>query len=360
MEAKKLDIQKRKEEAKKQMREQEKAAAKGQPFPPGGMGVPTGMFGGPPGGNFPPGGMPPPPPGPGGMGDPRMRGPHPGPPGPGPMGGPRGPQGGGPMGPQGGGPMGPQGGGPMGPQGGGPMGPRPFGPRGEMGGPRRFPGPGPDNQGADNTEVDENAEDNNELLQSLYRDQRTNKFILNKITDEGKDIVNQLGFEGKVFLWKFSKMNPAQLNSMVKMVNTLGDECKRLHKENQMNPMVLGRMKRDVINELNRLNVDITQELARRHQHSMRGRGRGFPRGGGPGNFGRGRGGDQDNSGGGPPSLLDMNLGEGGNNNQYVVCLKNCFSNNSISFCILLNMKVIVTLSFLLHCQNLKKTVEVL
>lgn len=354
MEQKRADIQQRKEAAKKQMKEQEKAAAKGGGFNTGMMqqGFGAGpMYGAPPPPNM--GG----PSGPnmGGLG-PNMGeagGPNMRPPGPN-MGGPRGPPGGfgGPR------PMG----GPM-PRGPPPMdGQRPFGPRGEAGfhGPRgemgdRGRGRGHFNnrgrggfgnmgRGQDIQDTvmedadsglaldDVSADDNNTLLEKLYNDERTNKFILNQLTDEGKDILNQLGFEGRVFLLKFPYMNPAQLNTMVKFVNTLGDESKRLHKMGNFNPMVISRMQHDVINEMKRINVNINALLAKRGRGGInRGRGRGD-------NFGRGRGGnfqgnqfgseqDQqqtgfggDSSGGGnrpggggkgPVSLLDLNFDGG-------------------------------------------------
>ena len=299
MEEKRADIHQRKESVKKQIKDQEKAAAKGQ-----GQGYPGGMmqqgynpgpmFGGPPG---PPGMRGPPPPG-------------------GPFGGHRPP-------------------GPMGPRGPGMDGPRPFGPRGEMADRGRGRGHfnrgrggfGSMGRGHNEQEPDvedivlegspdiADAEDNNMFLEKLFADGRTNKFLLNQITDEGKDIINQLGFEGRVFLVKFPTMNPAQLNTMVKFVNTLGDECKRLHKTGSFNPMVVNKMKHDIINEMNRLKVNIASEMAKRGRGGpMRGRGRGAP----PPNFGRGRGGNfQGNMFGAEQEQEDFSQeGEGPGNNQ--------------------------------------------
>lgn len=333
MEEKRVDIQTRKEAAKKQMKEQEKAAAKGQGFSSGMMQPgfsPGPMFSGPP----PNIGRPPrvsgAPPGP--FGGPQQRGTA-----------PRGP---GPMDNQG-----PRFGG-SGPRHFGPRGDARFhGPRGEMGDRGRGRGGfsrgrgGFGNMGrgfnddqdtldkvGGDTSVDHSddlsGDDNNAILQKLYRDERTNKFVLNQITDEGKDILNQLGFEGRVFLVKFPFMSTAQLNNMVKFVNTLGDEGKHLHKTGTFSQMVVSRMKRDLIAEMQRIDVDISLELSNRNKvEGAAGRGRGGPHG----HFGRGRGGsfqggscgeeynqsEFDNEGGpgsgghqgkGPVSLLDLNI----------------------------------------------------
>ena len=320
MEEKKADIQRRKEEAKKQIKTQEKAAAKGQPFPgappPGMMGMgPRPGFGGPPPGGPPPFGAPPPPGGPPGM---RHRPPmgqmHPG--------GPRGQFGGpGAPGPVSGAPptSGFQGAPPRGPPGRGQpnedSGSRPvdnmgrgrgqsWGARGRgRGGMNEFGHGGKsDNQEKDNemyTEDDVN-DVSEKTVQRLFDDlmnsddPKVNKMMLKQINEDGKEMLTKLELAATVFIKNYVNMNPAQLNKMVKVVNNIGDESVMLKKKGIMTPTIISRMKNEMLDEIRRFGISVPDLGPGRPMHGGKGepdmgRGRGGPQRGGM-QFSRGRG----------------------------------------------------------------------
>lgn len=352
MEEKKADIHRRKEEAKKQMKEQEKAAAKGQPFPPappGMMGMgPRPGFGGPPPPGPPFSGPPPPganlsrppPPGP-----PMM-----GPPGPMPPGGP-GPRGAF-MGP---GAPGPGSGPPTsGPPGGTmtsgtlvPPGPVEQVPKSEAGGFRSSPGPRPmsnesmgrgrgqfmggrgrgrggmnefsrpDNQEhevkmeTDGDETDVSEETVQRLFDDLMNsdDSRVNKRMLNQINSDGREMLTKLEIASKLFIKNYVGMNPAQLNKIVKVINNIGDESVMLKKMGGVTPAILNRMKNEVLDELKMFGISVPDigpvgrgrpmQMGKNEADTGRGRG-GQQRGGMGFQRGRGRGNFQGNRFGGP------------------------------------------------------------
>lgn len=345
MEEKKTDIHRRKEEAKKHMKEHEKAAAKGQPFPGPpppvmmGMGTmrprfPRGPFGGPP------------PPGAGFNGPPRIgRGPLMGPhalrqpfggPGISVAGSPgsvtsgsRAPRG--PPGPNN------QGQKPSTPSELSNQGPRPSTPfdsegPGEMGrGKGQFMGGtdrgrvsmndlGQESNGEksfghihkeDNMELEDDIADvSEETMERLFDELmnsdnvKVNKAMLKQINNDGRAMLTKLELAAQVFVKAFAEMNPAQLNRMVKVVNNIGDESVMLKKLGGVTPAILNRMKNEVLDEMKRFGIAIPDvgPIGRGRPMQMGnnepdiGTGRVGPqRGGMPFSTGRGRGSFQGN-----------------------------------------------------------------
>lgn len=350
MEEKKTDIHRRKEEAKKNMKEHEKAAAKGQPFPgpppPGMMGMgpprprfPRGPFGGPP------------PPGTGFHGHPGIgRGPPMGPHGPRPpFGGPGIPVGGGP-GSVTSGSRAPRG--PPGPNNQGPtpstpselsnQGPVPSTPidsegpgemgigRGQfMGGTGRGRGSMNDlgqesnsdksfghKQKEDKMELEDGIADVSEKTMEILFEElmnsdnvKVNKAMLKQINNDGRTMLTKLELAAKVFVNAFAAMNPAQLNRMVKVINDIGDESVMLKKMGGVTPAILNRMKNEVLDEMKRFGIAIPdigpigrgRPMQMGNNETDIGMGRAGPqRGGMPFSNGRGRGSFQGNRFGGP------------------------------------------------------------
>ena len=107
------------------------------------------------------------------------------------------------------------------------------------------------------------SDDDNLVDNVLNKDNvGVNKMMLNQLSEESRELINHIGREGKIVIAAFGKMNPAQLNKMVRLINDFGDEIKVSKRTGRpVRPDLREKMKTDLMEEMRSLGLNIPGEF---------------------------------------------------------------------------------------------------